>query len=203
MLKNYFKIAWRNLIRNKTLSLINIMGLSLGMAFAMLIGMWIRFETSFDAFNKNSDRIAMVGKHMLINNQKSTSVAVMLPIYDELKNNYPEIKRVTRTDWGNAHSLMIGNNKFNKVGMYVDPDFLKMFTFPVIRGNIETALNDPGSIVLTASLAKALFGTQDPIGKFIKIDNQYNVQVTAVVKDAPKNSSIDFQFLAPFEFEMQ
>ena len=203
MLKNYFKIAWRNLIRNKTLSLINIMGLSLGMAFAMLIGMWIRFETSFDAFNKNSDRIAMVGKHMLINNQKSTSVAVMLPIYDELKNNYPEIKRVTRTDWGNAHSLMIGNNKFNKVGMYVDPDFLKMFTFPVIRGNIETALNDPGSIVLTASLAKALFGTQDPIGKFIRIDNQYNVQVTAVVKDAPKNSSIDFQFLAPFEFEMQ
>lgn len=203
MLKNYFKIAWRNLIRNKTLSLINILGLSLGMAFAMLIGMWIRFETSFDAFNKNSDRIAMVGKHMLINNQKSTSVAVMLPIYDELKNNYPEIKRVTRTDWGNAHSLMIGNNKFNKVGMYVDPDFLKMFTFPVLRGNMETALNDPNSIVLTASLAKALFGTQDPIGKFIKIDNQYNVQVTAVVKDAPKNSSMDFQFLAPFEFEMQ
>lgn len=203
MLKNYFKIAWRNLIRNKTLSLINILGLSLGMAFAMLIGMWIRFETSFDAFNKNNDRIAMVGKHMLINNQKSTSVAVMLPIYDELKNNYPEIKRVTRTDWGNAHSLMIGNNKFNKVGMYVDPDFLKMFTFPVIRGNMETALNDPNSIVLTASLAKAIFGTQDPIGKFIKIDNQYNVQVTAIVKDAPKNSSMDFQFLAPFEFEMQ
>jgi putative ABC transport system permease protein len=203
MLKNYLKIAWRNLIRNKTLSLINVLGLSLGMAFAMLIGMWIRFETGFDTFNKNSDRIAMVGKNMLINNQKSTSVAVMLPIYDELKNNYPEIKHVTRTDWGTARSLMIGNNKFNKVGMYVDPDFLKMFTFPVIRGNMETALNDPNSIVLTASLAKALFGTQDPIGKFIKIDNQYNVQVTAIVKDAPKNSSMDFQFLAPFEFEMQ
>ncbi|MDN5287894.1 MAG: transporter permease [Mucilaginibacter sp.] len=203
MLKNHFKIAWRNLFRNKTLSFINIMGLSLGMAFAMLIGMWIHFETSFNAFNKNKDRIALVGRNLLLNNEKSTTFNVVLPLYDELKNNYPEIKRATRLDWQTKHSLIIGNNKFNKTGLYVDPDFLKMFSFHIIKGNMETALNDPNSIVLTASLATALFGKEDPLGKVIKVDNQYNVQVSAIVQDAPKNSSVDFQFLAPFEFKVK
>ena len=203
MLKNYFKIAWRNLFRNKTLSFINIMGLSLGMAFAMLIGMWIHFETSFNAFNKNKDRIALVGRNLLLNNEKSTTFNVVLPLYDELKSNYPEIKRATRLDWGNKHSLITGNNKFSKTGLYVDPDFLKMFSFRIISGNMETALNDPNSIILTASLAKALFGQTDPLGKIIKVDNQYNVQVSAIVQDAPKNSSVDFEFLAPFEFKVK
>lgn len=140
---------------------------------------------------------------MLLNNEKGTALSVMLPLADELKNNYPEIKRVSRFDWGNMHSLVIGNNKFSKNGLYVDPDFLKMFTFPVIKGNSATALNDPNAIVLTESLSKALFGTEDAIGKVIKLDNQYSVQVSAIVKDAPKNSSISFEFLAPYEFKMQ
>jgi ABC-type antimicrobial peptide transport system permease subunit len=202
MLKNYLKIAWRNLLKYKSLSFINIFGLSVGMAFAMLIGIWIQYELSFDRFNKNADRIALVRKNTLFNNEKGTQVAIPLPLYDELKSNYPEVKRATRIDWGNAHSLMVGNNKFNKNGTYVDPDFLKMFSFPLVKGDIETVLRDPNSIILTQSLAKTLFGDQDPIGKRIRIDNEYNAQVTGIIKDAPKNSSISFEFLAPFEYKV-
>ena len=153
MLKNYFKIAWRNLLKNKSLSFINIVGLAIGMAFAMLIGLWIQYETSFDSFHSNKDRIALVQKHTLFNDNKGTQESTPLPLYDELKNNYPEVKRATRLSWNDNHSLVIGNNKFNKKGRYVDPDFLEMFSFPLIKGNTATALADPNSIILTASLA--------------------------------------------------
>ncbi len=203
MLRNHLKIAWRNLRQNKGLSAINILGLGIGMAFAIIIGLWIRYETSFDTFHANADRIGLIRKHSFSNNEKKTQVGIPLPLYDELKNNYPAIKRASRMDWGNNHSLVAGDKKLSKTGLYVDPDFLHMFTFPVIEGNIETALQDPNSVVLTESLATALFGAESPVGKTLKVDNQYNVMVTAVIKDVPDNSSITFQFLAPFEFKVQ
>jgi putative ABC transport system permease protein len=202
MIKNYFKVAWRNLLRNKALSFINIFGLAIGMAFAMLIGMWIRYETSFDSFHKNGDRIGLVRKNTLFNNQKNTQPGIPLPLYDELRTNYPEIKRVTRMDWGGSHSLVVGNEKFNKKGTYVDPAFLKIFSFDLLKGDIETALNDPNSIILTQSLAETLFGKDDPMGKTIKIDNQYDIKVTGVIQDVPFNSTIKFEFLTPFEFRV-
>jgi ABC-type antimicrobial peptide transport system permease subunit len=200
MLKNYFKIAWRNLWVNKGLSFINIFGLAIGMAFAMLIGLWIHYEMSFDSFHKNGDRLALVQKHTLFNNNRNTQESTPLPLYDELKNNYPEVKRATRVTWNDSHSLVVGNNKFNKKARYVDPDFLEMFSFPLVKGNAATVLTDPNSIVLTESLARTLFGIENPIGKTVKIDNQSNVQVTAVVKDVPDNSTLDFDFLGPFQF---
>lgn len=203
MIKNYFKIAWRNLWKNKGLSFINISGLAIGMAFAMLIGLWIQYETSFDSFHKNRDRIALVQKHTLFNDNKNTQESTPLPLYYELKSNYPEVKRVTRIDFGDQHSLVVGNNKFNKQGRYVDPDFLGMFSFPLIKGDSKTALNDPNSIIITESLATALFGNDNPVGKIIKLDNQFDVQVTAVAKDVSKNSTIQFDYLAPYEFGVQ
>jgi putative ABC transport system permease protein len=202
MLKNYFKIAWRSLLRNKGLAFINIFGLAIGIAFALLIGLWIQYETSFDKFHVNKDRIAMVRKHSLFNNQKSTARNQPLPLYDELKANYPEIKRLSRIIDG-QHSLMTGENKFNKSGLYVDPDFLQMLSFPLVKGNAASALNDPNAIVLTESLAIAMFGKEDPIGKIIKLDNQYPVMVSAVARDVPDNSTIKFDFLAPFGFKLQ
>ncbi|MCF0064096.1 ABC transporter permease [Dyadobacter chenwenxiniae] len=202
MFKNYFKVAIRQLLKNKSLSFINILGLSLGMAFALLIGMWVRFEISFDGFNQHADRIALVMKHSLMNNEKNTSGSVMMPVYDELRGNYPEIEQVSRLDWGSVHSLVAGDRKFKKEGYYVDPSFLKIFTYPIIKGNPETALTDPNSIVLTQSLSKAIFGNTDPIGKVIRIDNKFDIQVTAVIQDVPANSSLQFEFLAPFEFNV-
>ena len=201
MFKNYFKTAWRNLLRNKGLASINIIGLAIGIAFALLIGLWIQYETSFDEFHVNKDRIAMVRKHNLFNNQKTTGRNQPLPLYDELKANYPEIKRLSRVIDG-KYSLMTGDNKLYKSGLHVDPDFLQMLSFPLLKGNAASALNDPNAIVLTESLATALFGKEDPIGKIIKLDNQYPVMVSAVARDVPHNSSIRFDFLAPFSFKL-
>ncbi|PSL48337.1 ABC-type antimicrobial peptide transport system permease subunit [Chitinophaga niastensis] len=203
MIKNYFRIAWRNLFQNKVLSFINIFGLATGMAFALLICLWIRQETSYDTFHENRDRIALVMQNSLFNDQKNTISATQFPVCEELKTNYPEVKRATKLSWNTKAGLLAGNNKFTKSGIYADPDFLEMFSFPVIKGDAKTALNDPNSIILTESLATALFGTKDPIGQLIKLDNRYDVQVTAVMKDIPKNSTITFEFLAPYEFQVQ
>ena len=204
MLKNYFKIAWRNLLQNKGLSFINIFGLAIGMAFAMLIGLYIQYETGFDQFHVNKDRLAIIRKNTLFNGDKKTAASLPLPLYDELKRNYPEIKRITRFSQGGENtSLMIGDKKFSKKVKYVDPDFLKMFSFPLVNGSIETALKDPNSVVLTETLATTLFGKENPIGKPVTIDNQFTVLVSAVAKDVPANSTISFDFLAPYEFQIQ
>jgi ABC-type antimicrobial peptide transport system permease subunit len=203
MIENYLKVAWRNLLRNKGLSFINIAGLAIGMAFAMLIGLWIQYEISFDKFHANVDRIALVRKNTFFNNERNTQVSVPLPLFAELKTNYPEVKRATRMDWGGTHSIMLRNNKFNKHGLYVDPDFLGMFTFPLVSGDSKTALTDLNSIIVTESMANTLFGAEDPIGKMIRLDNKYEVKVSGVIKDVPKNSSISFDFLAPYEFKIQ
>jgi len=108
MLKNYFKTAWRNLIQHKGFSFINVFGLATGMAFAMLIGLWIQYETSFDGFHDNKDRIAVVKKNVLFNSEKSTLTATPLPLYNELSSNYPEVEKATRMDWNDTHSLVVG-----------------------------------------------------------------------------------------------
>lgn len=203
MIKNYIKIAWRNLLQNKILSFINIFGLATGMTFALAIGAWIKYETSFDKFNRNGDRIALVKKHTLFNGRKGTQDVTPLPLYYEMKSNFPEVKRATRLSHSTPGSLMNGDRRFNKNGRYVDPDFLEMFSFPLITGDIRTALKDPNSIILTASAANALFGTADPVGKMVKLSNAYDMQVTAVMKDIPNNSTLRFDFLVPYEFEMQ
>ncbi|WP_423147752.1 ABC transporter permease [Rubrolithibacter danxiaensis] len=203
MFKNNFKIAWRNLLRNRVFSFINIVGLAVGMAFTIIIGLWIQYQFSIDDFQINKSRIALLERHGMSNEDKITRITTPLPLYNELQSGYPEVKHVTRISWLDEHSLISGDKKLNKKGIYVDPDFLKMFTFPLSSGNMEKALTDPNSVVLTETLAKTLFGSTNPIGKIIKFDNQFNVMVSAVVRDLPKNSSISFDFLVPFALKVQ
>jgi ABC-type antimicrobial peptide transport system permease subunit len=200
MIKNYLKVAWRHLLQNRGFSFINIFGLAIGMAFAILIGLWIQYETSFDKFHKNGERIGMALKHVKFNNEKGTQPATPLPLYYAFKNEFPEIKRASRMDWGGEYSLMVGDKKVKKTGKHVDPDFLKMFSFPIVKGDANTALNDVNSVVISESTAASLFGKDDPIGKNIKVNNDFNVQVKAVIKDVPKNSTIQFDFLSPYEY---
>lgn len=203
MFKNYLKVAWRHLLQNKGLSFINIFGLATGMAFAILIGLWIQYETSFDKFNENYDRIGIVYKHTLFNDEKGTQEATPMPLYYELKENYPEVKHATRIDWGNDVVMSVGDRRIKKRGRYVDSDFLKMFSFPVINGDVNKAFSDMYAVVLTESTATALFGKENPVGKSIKVNNAFNVHVTAVVKDAPANSTITFDFLGPYDYVQQ
>jgi putative ABC transport system permease protein len=200
MFRNYFKTAVRNLWRSKGFSFINIFGLGVGMAVAMLIGLWVQHELSMNAFHENAKNIGMVKKKTNYNDVKGVQEGVMLPLYDELKNKYPEVKNITRLDWGGTHSLITGEKKVGKNGHFADPGFLKMFTFPLIKGNVESALKDPYSIVLSESLSKTLFGNNDPLGKVIRLDNKHDVIVSAVMKDVPKNSTLTFDFLVPYEY---
>lgn len=202
MFKNYLKTAWRNLLKNKGYSVLNILGLATGMAVAMLIGLWAQHEISYDSFHANEKNIGIIMKRTLFNNEKGTQQGIMLPLYTELKTNYPDVKHITRLDWGDNHSLVAGEKKLSNHGFFADPDFLKMFSFPLVKGNVDNVLKDPHSIVISQSLAKSLFNGNDPVGKVIKIDNQYNVKVTGVVKDVPNNSTLQFDFLMPYELNI-
>lgn len=197
MIRNYCRVAWRNLLHNKTLSAINITGLALGMAFALLIGMWVQYEKSFDQFHTNGDRIGIFIKHSLFNDEKSTQYATPLPLYALMQHDYPEVKRATRISQSDKLGIAYGNNKFFKTGIFADPAFLRMFSFPLIEGNINTALNEVNSIILTQSQARALFGNASAMGQIVKVDNM-EMQVTGVMRDLPSNSTFDFDFLMPF-----
>ncbi|WKN41405.1 ABC transporter permease [Tunicatimonas pelagia] len=202
MFNHFVKISWRNLLKNRGYSLINIGGLGVGMAVALLIGLWIHYETNIDSFHENLDRIGIIRKHTLFNDTKDTQLFVPLPLYEVLGSDYPEIKHITRFKGGSV-SLMAEERKVRQTGQYVDPDFLDMFSFPLIQGNRATALNDPKSIILTESLAKTLFGNDDPMGKIVRINNEYDAQVTGVISDIPENSFFSYiTFLAPFEYNL-
>lgn len=203
MIRNYLKVAWRHLMNNKALSFINIFGLAIGMAFAILIGLWIQYETSYDQFHVNRNRIAMVYKNTQFNNEKNTQQASQLPLYYSMKSEYPEVERASRLDWGSDYSLISGDKKLKRLGRHVDADFFAMCTFPFVKGSAKTAFNDINSMVITESLAAAMFGSADPMGKTIRVNNQYDVKVTGVMKDVPTNSTLEFDFLAPYEHEVQ
>jgi putative ABC transport system permease protein len=200
MFKNYLKIAWRNLVRNKVYSTLNIAGLATGMAVALIIGLWIYSQYAYDRFLPGYDELYQVKLNFFHSGEIQTQSGSAMPLIDEFKKNYPEVKYASERDWGGSHSLVIGDKKLDPSGFSVGTDFLKMFPYPMIEGNVKSAFADPNSIILTESVAKALFGGQDPMNKVIRIDNQYNVKVTGVMKDVPLNSTLQFQFLLPYSF---
>ncbi|EHQ26294.1 ABC transporter permease [Mucilaginibacter paludis] len=204
MIRNYIKIAWRNLVNNKVYSALNIVGLAAGMAVALLIALWVANEYSYDRFLPDSDRLYQAKINFTsIHNGTHTQNAMSLPIAQVLKTQYPEIKYVAESDWFQNHDLLVGDKKLYINGGGVGSDFLKMFQYQLLKGSAASVLLDPYSIVLTESTAKALFGNVDPINKMIKIDNKDNLKVTGILKDLPHNSSLQFGYLFPFEYRVQ
>ncbi len=204
MLKNYFKTAWRNLKNNKIFSALNLVGLAAGMAVALLIGLWVFNEYSYDRFLPNYGQLYQVELNFTDQYEgMHTQQAVSIPLADVLRKDYPQVKRVAESDWMGAHDLIVGDKKVYIGGAAIGPDFLKMFQYPLLKGNVNTLLQDPYSIVLTESTAKILFGDQDPVGKLVKIDNEHDLKVTGVLRNLPKNSSLQFNFLIPFGYSEQ
>lgn len=203
MIKNYLKIAWRNMLNNKVYSALNIVGLATGMAVALLIGLWVFNQLSYDRFLPNYKQAYAV-KVNYTNPQvgTNTSDAVALPLAGVLRAAIPGIKYVAEADLVDfpSHDFMVGDKKLIINGGTVAPDFLKIFQYPLIKGNVNTVLKDPFSIVLDESTAKALFGDADPVNKTIRIDNQQDVKVTGVMKDFPADASMQFHFLMPFSY---
>ena len=200
MYKSYFKIAWRNLLKNKGYSSINISGLAVGMAVAMLIGLWIWDEVSFDSYFDNRDQLAQVMLNQTHEGTVYTGGTIQMPLGDALRTGYPsDFKAVSLVSWSNAYSLSNGDIKVSGRGMWVQQDFPAMFTFKMLSGNRD-ALKDPSTILISSSLAKALFGNESPVNKLLRIDNKFDMMVGGVYEDLPYNTTLQgTQLLLPWD----
>ena len=202
MIKNYLKIALRNIWSQKGYSFINIFGLAVGLTCAILIIAYIQNELSYDKFNKNSDQIYRVTREWFNNNGESSLhlARVAPPIGPLLKNDFPHIvKEEARFLHDNNTFLEINNNAVIENNFYwAEQSVFNIFTIPFIEGNPATALKEPQSLVITQSAAKKYFGNQDPLGKTIKYEHNYDFKITGVIQDVPENSHFHYDFLASF-----
>ena len=200
MLKNYIRTALRNVIKHKTYSIINIAGLAIGMACFILIALYIQYELSYDTFHVNGDqiyRIVLNPGNFVYQGRDGFNVTPA-PLMPTLKAECPEIVHITRL-YKNSHFIQCEQKAFieNRF-FYADPDFLRMFSFPLIAGNAENALDDPNSVLLTESMAKKYFGDVNPVGKRITVDQTTNYIITGIIQNTPKNSHFIFDFVASF-----
>ncbi len=200
MLRNYLKIAWRNLRNNKIFSLVNIAGLTLSMICSMLIFLWIVDERSYDTFLPGADRAYRLVQHQQLENGmyfKSSASPAPMPPY--LKENFSGIDEFTRVrPDGEKHLFSYETVKLYETPTYVDSTFFSVFPFPMLAGNASTALNEPNSVVLTKTTAEKYFGKEDPIGKTLLFDEREPYKVTGIIADLPSNTHFRFNVLLPF-----
>ena len=200
MLKNYLKIAFRNLLRNKAFSFINILGLAIGMASAILILLWIQNEMSYDQFHEKKDRIYEAWNRANFSGKLQCWNTTPKILSKALSSDIPEVEEATRVNWPSNYLFSVGDKRLTVKGNIVDSNFLKVFSFPLIKGDPSTALMDMHSIILTEKLSKKIFGDEDAMGKIIKIDNKDNFTVTGIAKDLPNNTRFDFEYLLPWSY---
>jgi ABC-type antimicrobial peptide transport system permease subunit len=200
MLKNYLLVALRNLRRSKGFSFINILGLSIGMASALLILLWVQNEWSYDRFFPKADRIYVAWNEDTWTDKVMDWPTTPKVMRGALKTDYPEIEKATRANWDQNYLFSVGDKRLMVKGTEVDPDFLDIFSVPFVEGNARTALDNPTSIVITQSLAHKLFGAADALGKTVKIQNNDNFIVTGVIKDHPNNTQFDYEYLLPWSY---
>ncbi|MBD1387545.1 ABC transporter permease [Mucilaginibacter rigui] len=194
MIKNYLKISWRNLTKNKAHTFINVTGLSVGMAVAILIGLWIWDEISYNKNFQNEDKIVQVWQHQTFNGKVGSQVAMPIPLGTMLREEYTgtgkDFKYVTLSSWNYDHIVAFGDKKITQQGSFMQPEVTEMLTLKMLKGT-RGGLKDPSSILLSQKVATALFGSDDPMNKTIKLDNKQLVKVTGVYADLPRNSTFN------------
>ena len=189
MLQNYIKIAFRNLMRNQSYSFINIGGLAAGMAVALLIGLWIWDELSFNSYFKNHERLAQV----MLNQSESggiyTGGTIAMPTGDVLRTKYAaDFEAVSLASWIDKHVVYVADKAISSKGMWVQPDFPEMFSLAMIEGSSDV-LKDPSTILISKSLAKSLFGNKDAVNNSVRIDSKLDMIVGGVYEDLPHNTN--------------
>lgn len=199
MIKNYFKVALRQLIKNKGYSFLNILGLSLGMACALLILLWVNDEYQYNKFHKNYSTLYKVMENQTYEGKIFTFAALPGKFGPAIKQELPEMKYVTRTDWGSKLLFSLGDKSIYETGLYADPDFLKMFSFKLLKGDPANLLTDPSSIIITDKMAEKFFGKEDPVGKTLKINNDESYTISGLIEEPPLSSNIKFAWLASFK----
>ena len=204
MIKNYFKIAWRNLVRYKSFSLINIFGLAIGITCCLLVSLFIMDELSYDKYHKDAGNIYRVVKDFVNDDGSRLPDATTPPaIGAAIQKDIPEIDKVARLfpGWGNKFYVRKGEKNFIEENLYrADSSVFDVFTFQFVKGDKKTALKDLHAIVLTETTAKKYFGNEDPIGKTLEVDTWEPRIVTAVIRDIPENSHFKFDLLIPLRF---
>ncbi len=198
MLKNFLILTFRNLWKTKGYSFLNIFGLSVGIAAASLIFLWVEDEVDYDDF-PNKENIYLIKSKQFYEGNVSVFSATQGPLGPAVEKEIPGIESTVRLDFGTTALFSIGEKHLYQEGRYVDPGFLKMFSVQFLQGDSNTALNEPNNIVLSASSAQRLFGSVNVVGKTIRLNNEKDYTISGVVRDFPKNSSYEFDWLLPFE----
>ncbi|GAB4046634.1 ABC transporter permease [Spirosoma litoris] len=196
MIRNYFKIAWRTIARSKGFSGINIAGLSLGMTCSLLILLWVQDERSVDGFHANGKNLYQVYERNYFDGKTEAAYETQGLLADELKRAIPEIQYASGLEWNQPFTFQVGNKIGKMDGSFAGADFFKMFSYPLLEGSAETALNAPNGIAISRKMADQFFGSPaKAIGKVIRYENNDNLTVTAVFENLPANSSQQFDFL--------
>jgi len=194
MIKNYFKIAFRNIIRHKAFAAINIAGLAIGMTCSIFILLWVQNEQSYDRFHKNANEIYRITANAGDFNA-AVNCAAMPP---ELKQKIPAVRNYVRLSHPSTNVFEQSDRKFEEKNVfYADSTFLQLFSFPLVKGDRETALIRPDGVLITEDMAKKYFNDEDPLGKTLKKNNGENVTVTGVMANIPSNSHLQFDFILP------
>ena len=199
MLRNYLKVAWRNLLRNKIFSFINISGLAIGLSCFLLISLYVLDELNYDRYNEKADRIYRINSDIRFGGGDLHMPVTSDMMGQLLKKDYPQVEQYTRIYNSNGNKLVKkGDTYINEQKVaHVDSTFFDVFTLPAITGDTKTALNEPNSVVITESTAKKYFGTTDVVGKTIETNDNKSTsyKITAVIRDIPMNSHFNFDFL--------
>jgi putative ABC transport system permease protein len=192
---------WRGLMKHKFYTAINILGLTIGMASAILILLWIQNEVSHDRFHAKIDRLYTANNRDMVSGKLEAWTTTPKPLGPALKKDFPEVEDVVRVNNSNANYLLsAGDKNFSLHGVFVDTGFFNLFSFPLLEGNTRSALNDVNGIVLTKQLAIKLFGKEDAMGKTVRLDRGDNLTVTGVMKDLPNNTSFKFEYILPWSY---
>ncbi|MCO5937109.1 ABC transporter permease [Mucilaginibacter sp. RB4R14] len=206
MFRNYLKISWRNLTKNKAHTFINVTGLSVGMAVAILIGLWIWDELSYDKNFQNHERIVQVWQHQTFNGKVGSQTAMPIPLGTMLKQDYTgkdkDFKYTILCSWNYDHILALGDKKITQQGSFMQADGPEMLSLKMLKGT-RAGLSDPSSIMLSDKVAKAIFGTEDPLNKTLKLDNKELIKVTGVYEDIAHNSTFnELYIIMPWDLYM-
>ncbi len=198
MLKNYLRTAWRNFIQYKWYSSLNVGGLAIGMACSILILLWVQNESSYDTFHANSDELYRL---TAVANEDFRAAVSPAGMVEELPNLIPEIVSSVRLSHPFQALFEVDGEKFTEETIfYADANFLEVFSFPLVKGNSKTALEQPDGILLTETAAEKFFGTNDVMGKTLKMDNSNVFTVTGILEDIPSNSHLQFDILMPMAY---
>ncbi len=189
MIKNYLKIAWRNLLKSAGYSTINIVGLAVGMAVTLLIGLWIYDELTFDRYHKDHSRVGQVLTTQAFDDNTETAGSIVVPLGNALRTQYAnDFKKVALTSFNGSHILSVGEKKISQYGIWSEPDLPAILSLK-LRGDANS-LKDPSSLMLSQSVANALFGNEEPLGKVLRVDNKADMTVAGIYEDLPSNTSL-------------